>query len=373
MKPNLQKFPTCFLFCRLYNELSHLESRQHLRGLLNLGVWSQMDRGRFFAKSSQFNSTMLELSFHLLAWRVFISCIGLFGNVFLIFSVMQKRLSSIKTFQLFLLGLAAANLEEIVVVNVYDILILQRSLAVSDDRLCRSLKFLTVLGEIGSILFTVLISVYRYQKLRDADKRVHLPISLDNTHAARKAMGLCVAVSVLLSSPIFLMNLQPQTGNITGNHSRNHTGCSPDFFSCSDDHCPTVNRIYKYAFVLLCYLLPLVVVTLTSCLIVTTLVGPRTAAKPVVASVSASTQTERNARDRRLRGSTVAILAAMALFQVDWSLYLFFQMTFNPTDFPIMAELEFFISISYTSFSPYVLGIGKSWFTIKNFWKKSFL
>ncbi|XP_077568362.1 uncharacterized protein ora6 [Stigmatopora nigra] len=314
---------------------------------------------------------MLQRSLHLLAWRVIISCMGLFGNVFLIFSVMQKRVSSIKTFQLFLLGLAMANLEEIVVVNVYDVLILQRSLAVSDARLCRSLKFLTVLGEIGSILFTVLISVYRYQKLRDADKRVHLPISLDNTHTARKAIGLCVAVSILLSSPIFLMNLQPQTGNFTENHSWNHTGCPPDFFLCSDNNCPTVNRIYKYVFVLLCYLLPLVVVTLTSCLIVTTLVGSRMPAKPVVASVSAST--EKTTRDRRLRESTVAILAAMALFQVDWSLYLIFQMTINPADFPIMAKMEFFISISYTSISPYVLGIGKSWFTIKNFWKKSFL
>nr|XP_061806450.1 uncharacterized protein LOC133597558 [Nerophis lumbriciformis] len=313
---------------------------------------------------------MLKVSFHLLGLRVLISCMGLFGNVFLIVSVLQKR---VKTFELFLLGLATANLEEIVIVNIYDVLILQRSFAVSDAWLCRSLKFLTVLGEISSIIFTVLISVYRYQKLRDASRRVNLPICLDNTYAAWKAIRLCVGVSILLSAPIFVMNLQDQKGNIIGNQTGNHTGCAPDFFLCSNDHCPTVNRVYKYAFILLCYLLPLVVVTLTSCLIVTVLVSSRATAKPVVASVSASTQIERRTKDRRLHSSTVAILAAMALFQVDWTLYLVFQMTFSPTDFPIMAELEFFISTSYTSISPYVLGIGKNLFTNKNFWKKSFL
>ncbi|XP_077409429.1 uncharacterized protein ora6 [Vanacampus margaritifer] len=313
---------------------------------------------------------MLEFSFHILPLRVFISCVGLVGNVFLIFSIIQTRVSSVKTFELFLLGLATANLEEIVIVNIYDIIILHRSHVVSDAWLCRSLKFLTVLGEISSILFTVLISVYRYQKLRDADKRVHLSIYLDNIRAAWTAIRLCVGIAIFLSAPIFVMNLQGPTGSLMGNHTWNHTGCPPDFFLCSKDHCPTVHRIYKYTFILLCYLLPLAVVTLTSCLIVAVLLGPRTAVKPI-ASVSGSTQIGRRRKVRGLHRSTIAILAAMALFQVDWTLYLVFQMTFNATDNPFWAELEFFISTSYTSISPYVFGIGKSLFVFKNFWKKS--
>ncbi|XP_019737702.1 uncharacterized protein ora6 [Hippocampus comes] len=312
---------------------------------------------------------MLKVSFHLLTLRVLISCIGIVGNVFLIFSIIQTRVSSVKTFQLFLLGLASANLEEIVIVNIYDIIILQRSYEVLEAWLCRSLKFLTVLGEIGSILFTVLIAIYRYQKLRYANKRVHLDICLDNIHAAWTAIGLCIGISIFLSAPIFVMNLQGPTGNLMGNYTWNHTGCPPDFFLCSNNHCPTVNRVYKYTFILLCYLLPLTIVTVTSCLIVTVLLGPRTTVKPI-ATVSGLTQNQKRCNVRGLRRSTIAILAAMTLFQVDWTLYLVFQMTFNATDFPFWAELEFFISTSYTSISPYVFGIGKSLFSNKNFCKK---
>ncbi|XP_054617035.1 uncharacterized protein LOC129171916 isoform X2 [Dunckerocampus dactyliophorus] len=257
---------------------------------------------------------MLELSIHLLILRVVLSCMGLTSYV------------------------------------------------VSDAWSCRSLKFLTVFGEISSILFTVLISIYRYQKMRDSNKRVHLPIYLDNIRAAWMVSGLCVGISVVLSTPIFVMNLQGQAGNLT----RNHTGCPLDFFLCSNHHCPTVNRVYKYVFLLLCNLLPLIVVTLTSGLIVAVLLSRTTTVMPI-ASVSGSTQTVRKRNSRRLHRSTVAILAAMALFQVDWTLYLVFQMAFNPTDVPFWAELEFFISTSYTSISPYVYGTGNSLFSVKNF------
>lgn len=72
---------------------------------------------------------MLALSIQLLAMRIIFSCIGTFGNVFLIISVVQTKFSQIKTFELFLLELAAANLEEILVVNVYDMILLRTSYA----------------------------------------------------------------------------------------------------------------------------------------------------------------------------------------------------------------------------------------------------
>ncbi|XP_061785134.1 uncharacterized protein ora6 [Nerophis lumbriciformis] len=306
---------------------------------------------------------MLDFSFYLLTLRVVISCIGLLGNVVLILSIIHTRVSSLKTFELFLMGLATANLEEILIVNIYNAL--QFSSAVSDVWYCRSLKFLTVFGEISSILFTVLISVYRYQKMRDAYKRIHIRIYLDNTRAAWIVSGLCVGISVLLSVPIFVMNLQGQVGNLT----RNNTGCPPDFFLCSNHDSPTINCIYKYVFILLCNLLPLIIVTLTSGLIATVLLSHRTIVTPI-ASVSGSTQIVRKHNRRWFHRSTLAILAAMALFQVDWTLYLLFQLTFNPKDVQFWAEIEFFISTSYTSISPYVYGIGNKWFSARNFRRK---
>lgn len=308
---------------------------------------------------------MVEFSVDLLGLRICISCIGLVGNVFLILSIIYTKFSRVKSFELFLLGLAVANLEEIFIVNIYDIIIHQPSITATGTWSCRILKFLTVLGEITSILFTVLISIFRYQKLRDAEKRVNLPIYLDSIRSALLVSGLCMMLSMLLSVPIFVVSQQGTMENITVNKG----ACPPDFFQCSEDYCPTLNHFYKYLFILVCNLLPLIIVTVSSCLIITVLLNQRKTVKPVE-SVSGSGQFGRKNKGLRIQRSTVAVLAAMALFQIDWTLYLVFQLTFNPTDVPFWAEMEFFISISYTSISPYVYGIGNNLFSAKNFIKK---
>lgn len=307
----------------------------------------------------------MAFSADLLGVRVAISCIGLVGNVFLIISILHNRLSRVKSFELFLLGLAAANLEEIVIINIYDAIILQTSSIVIGTWLCRLLKFLTVFGEIASILFTVLISIFRYQKLRDVNKRANLPIYLDNLGSACLMSGVCVALSTLFSLPIFVMNVKDSAGNITRTGSR----CPPDFFQCTVDNCPLLNRLYKYVFMLVCHLLPLIIVTVTGCLIITVLLGQKKMVIPID-SVSGSRQLGRTNKDTRFQRSTIAVLAAMGLFQVDWSFYLIFQLAFSQTSVPFWAEIEFFISTSYTSISPYVYGVGNNLFSLKNFLKK---
>lgn len=308
-----------------------------------------------------------HISFNLLGLRVFISCVGLVGNVFLILAILQTKFSRLKSFELFLLGLASANLEEILIVNIYDIILQTSTTTTIDSLSCQSLKFLTVFGEISSILFTVLISIFRQQKLRDADKRVNLPIYLDSIRSAWMVSGLCVLLATLLSLPLFAVN--HEEGPTEGNNTTNSSGCPPDFFECTDNDCPVFNLVYKYVFILACNLLPLVIVTVTSCLIIMVLLRQRRTVTPVV-SVSGSTQFGRKSRGPRLQRSTVAVLAAMGLFQVDWTLYLIFQLTVSPADFPFWAETEFFISTSYTSISPYVYGIGNNLFSLKKCVKK---
>ncbi|XP_042247337.1 uncharacterized protein LOC121882899 [Thunnus maccoyii] len=308
---------------------------------------------------------MADSSINLLGLRICISGIGLVGNVFLILSIIQTKLSRVKSFELFLLGLAAANLEEIVILNIYDAIIHWPSAATASTWSCRLLKFLTVFGEASSILFTVLICIFRYHKLRDANRRVNLPIYLDSIRSAWLVSGVCVMLSMLLSVPIFVISLQGPAENITVNIS----GCPPDFFRCSEDHCPIFNRIYKYLFILACNLLPLIIITVSSCLIIAVLLSQRKTVKPV-ACVSGSEQFGKKSKGLRIQRSTIAVLAAMALFQVDWTLFVVLQLTVNPTDFPFWAEMEFFISTSYTSTSPYVYGIGNNLFSLKNFIKK---
>ncbi|XP_071384038.1 D(1C) dopamine receptor [Centroberyx affinis] len=307
---------------------------------------------------------MVSFSVELLGLRIFISVIGIMGNVFLILAIIQTKFSRVKSFELFLLGLAVSNLEEILIVDIYDV-VMQQASSGSSTWTCRSLKFLTALGETTSILFTVLISVFRYQKLRDAHKRVNLPIFLDSLGSAWMVSGICVSLAILLSAPIYVVNLDAHMDNTT----RNDIGCPPDFFQCHKDNCPTFNRAYKYLFLLFCNMLPLVIITVTSYLIVTVLLSQRSMITPVL-SVSGSGQPGKKSKGPRLQRSTVAVLAAMALFQVDWTLYLVFHLAFDPSDFHFWSEMEFFISTTYTSSSPYVYGIGNNLFSLKNILKK---
>ncbi|XP_078131542.1 uncharacterized protein ora6 [Sander vitreus] len=306
---------------------------------------------------------MFGLSVILLGLRVIVSCIGLVGNIFLIYAIIQIKSSHVKTFELFLLALALANLEEIIIVNIYEIIIHQTSSAPINTGLCRTLKFLTVFGEITSINFTVLISIFRQQKLRHAETRV-TPIYLDSIRSAWMVSGICVMLATLLSLPIFVLNFPGPAENITRNSSR----CPRKLFQCSENDCPALNHIYKYLFTTVCNLLPLIIVTVNSCFIITVLLSQRKTLTPEL-SVSGSSQFGSKRKGPRYHHSPTAVLAAMGLFQVDWTLFMIFQI-FSPTDLPFWAETEFFISISYTSLSPYVYGIGNNLFSLKKCMKK---
>lgn len=300
---------------------------------------------------------------HLLSIRILISCFGIFGNVFLILGIIQTKLSRLKSFEVLLLELAVANLEEILVVNVYDMVILQTSFLSHDVWSCRVFKFLTVFGEVTSILFTVLISIFRYHKVKDAGRRVNLPIYLDSIRSVWLVSGACVGFALLLSVPIFAVHLERHADHPGGNG----TSCPPDFFQCSKYHCPLFRALYKYLFILWCNLLPLIIVTVTGCLIVAVLLRQRRTLTP---GSSVSGQRGPKSTGLRFQRSTLAVLTAMALFQVDWTLYLIFHLTVSPEDFPLWGEMEFFISTSYTSISPYVYGIGNNLFTFKNLIRK---
>lgn len=280
----------------------------------------------------------------LLALRIVISILGVVGNTILIVSILQAP--RLKTFEIFLLGLAAANLEEIVVVDVYDILLSRRISIWS----CRALKFLTILGEISSVLFTVLISIYRYQKLRDVRMRVNLPVC-----TAVFLSVLCGAVALLFSLPTLLINLD--WSHLNSSSLR----CPVDFFQCSLTRCPTRNRVYKYSFILVCNLLPLLIVTLTSCMIVRVLIVQQ---KRIRTRQAPSTETSRRSSIQR---STLSVLMAMTLFQLNWTVYLILHLAFDPDSFALWSETEFFITTFYTAVSPYVYGVGNNLFSIKRF------
>ncbi|KAM4713106.1 uncharacterized protein ora6 [Anableps anableps] len=270
-----------------------------------------------------------------------------------------RRVSHIKSFELFLLGLSSANLEEIVIINIYDFIMLETFFTNTGAWWYRLLKFMTTFGEIASILFTVVICIFRYQKLRDVNHRGSLPVSLDSITSAWMLSGVCVMLATLLSLPMFAITLQGSVENVT----ENSWGCPLDFFQCSENYCPTLNRVYKYLIMLLCHLLPLIIVTVTSCLTIAVLLSQTNTVTP---ANDIRSPNHHPGKSHGFHRSTAAVVAAMGLFQVDWILYLILQWTFNPSDCPVWIEIEFFISASYMSVSPYVYGIGSHLFSLEN-------
>ncbi|KAG9282883.1 trissin receptor-like [Astyanax mexicanus] len=327
---------------------------------------------------------MESFIFGLLVLRIMLSVIGVLGNTVLIVSILQ--MTRLKTFEVFLLGLAVSNLEEIMIVDIYDMIVLRSTHSISILS-CGVLKFMTLSGEVASIFFTVLISIYRYQKLHNAAMRIITPIFMDSMKIGVGLSLLCVLVAVLASVPTYIINLD------SWHHMYNSTitDCPADFFQCPRDNCPILNNIYRFLFIFFCYLIPLVIVTGTSSLIIRILMIQQKVAElhhnSEPATIAANNDHHHHHHNHHhhhdnhhhhhdhhhhdhtnvFHRSTIGILAAMMIFQVYCILYLARHLAFNLYDFPAWSELEFFIATFYTALIPYVYGMGHNFFSLKHF------
>ncbi|KAI5611255.1 hypothetical protein C0J50_4778, partial [Silurus asotus] len=298
--------------------------------------------------------------FALFLLRIIISAFGVVGNGILIISILH--LKRMKSFEVFLLGLAIANFGEIMHVDIYDAIVQSRQTL--SIWYCVVLKFVNICGENTSIFFTVLISIYRYQKINNAALRIITPIFMDSREAAIVLSLGCVLAAVLLGLPTFFINQNTwRMGNSTAED------CPTDFFQCSEGHCPTINGINKYLFIIICHVLPLMIVTWTSVLIMKILIVQQKVVDAHHESEPRATVDHHHEHDLFHR-STIGILAAMSLFQVDCILYLILHLAFSPYDFPAWSELEFFITTFYTGIIPYIYGTGHNFFSMKHFLKE---
>lgn len=307
---------------------------------------------------------MEQSLFPLFLLRIIISVIGIVGNGVLIISVLY--LTKVKTFEVLLLGLAITNFVEIMLVDIYDIIV--QSMHTLSIWSCVALKFLNICGKNASIFFTVLISIYRYQKMHNAAMRIIAPIFMDSRKAAVGLSMGCILVAVLLGLPTYFIN--QGTWNMENSTANN---CPADFFQCSESHCPTVNNIYKYLFIIISHVLPLIIITWTSFLIIKILIVQQkvveTHHETDPAAVVAHHHHHHPEHDVFHR-STISILAAMTLFQLDCILYLILHLVFTSYNFPAWSELEFFITTLYTGIIPYIYGTGHNFFSMKRFMKQ---
>ncbi|KPP56910.1 vomeronasal type 1 receptor 6-like [Scleropages formosus] len=309
--------------------------------------------------SSALSARLEQYRDKLLVLQLLISFVGVVGNIILVISIFSAN--RLKTFEIFLLGLATSNLVEILVVDVYDIIIVHSGSSALVLHFCSTLRFLKLSGETATMQFTVLICVFRYQKLQDARTRVKLPVALDSIVVARTLSGASVLLALILGIPTYFMNLDQNVENTTRNEN-----CALDIFQCPKRSCPTLHVIYKSIFLVLLTLLPFLIVTVTSGLIIRILlVQQRTSAVQPARLPPQQQQIQSPSLFRTFHRSTIAVLAAMALCQVAWALYLMLHLVLDPYTFQFWPEAEFYITTTYATVSPYVYGIGNNLFSLK--------
>nr|XP_023647969.1 trissin receptor-like [Paramormyrops kingsleyae] len=313
------------------------------------------------SNKSSFPDQMDGFRKQLLIIQFFLSITGILGNVILFASII--RMNHMKTFEIFLFGLATSNLVMLINVEVYDVTLIFYSQSWSLPlKHCSAMRFLKVFGVTASMYFTVLICVFRYQKLRDAGTRGQMPVPLDNILVAGAASWVGMLLAAILAVPTFFIDFDVST--YTGNAS-----CSMDIFHCFQGPCPVAHAIYKYVFLLILNFLPFVIVTGCSCLILRIILHQQKLIHDheLVEDVHHHMHHHHHHHHHHnLHKSTIAILAAMGICQVTWTSYLTLYLAFDSYTFQFWPEAEFYITTLYATISPYVYGIGNNFFSINH-------
>ncbi|XP_028677241.1 type-1 angiotensin II receptor B [Erpetoichthys calabaricus] len=284
--------------------------------------------------------------------RTLVSVVGTVGNLILLLSLWCR--SKVKTFDIFLIGLALANLVETVLVDMVDIT-LELLNMIPATWFCLTLKFMSGLGETTSILFTVLICIFRYQKLKDAVSRVNFPIPLDTVWVAWVLSGAVWAVAFCFSLPSVLLS-----HGHDGVYENVSTKCSSSLFECPRSNCSLGHIAYKTTYLGVTNVLPLLIIAIFSIFILKVLLQNRRVAAGELAGEKPLGKTTSTSRR-----SNISVIAALCIFEVVWILHMIFQYTADVDKFAFWSECDFFISAVYSTGSPYIYGFGNNVFLLR--------
>nr|XP_006001203.2 PREDICTED: uncharacterized protein LOC102363326 [Latimeria chalumnae] len=275
------------------------------------------------------------------------------GNV-AILSVLIKRAFTfrLKTFEMLLVGLTASNFTQELLVDVPEIM--KELSGVTIHRwFCKTLKFTFTFGRANSIIFTILICIFRYQKLRHAVSRVNLPVPLDNVKIIHVISASVLAFTFLFSVPVLLHETNVEMT------LKNQTSCPALFFDCPKINCEVSYMAYKLIYLACIDILPILIILVITTHLLRILYKNY---KLVSVTLDGFSPNKSKIKDSKVRfwKSTKAVLAALLLFQISWTMQLIIEFAVSSKKFDYWSETDFLIVALYTSLSPYVFGIGNN-------------
>ncbi|KPP78063.1 alpha-1D adrenergic receptor-like [Scleropages formosus] len=306
--------------------------------------------------------------------RALMCLLGILGNNWLAICSLPDRASRLRTNEALFLNLAASNLITNCLVDLPDTIADFANGWFWGKFYCKVFMFCAGLSETSSILSTLLISVFWYQKLVGSLRRGGAPVAMDNLHLVALLLAGGWVVAMAFSIPrMFFATLETQ------NQSR--AECTDSFRS------KRAKESYEITYVTLANAIPIAGIVFASIQIVVTLLQhekriqtmgsvPRPAAatshpdgaeKPTVAidpparagiNIPAARPDKPTSNPSSQVRAAKSVVAVASVFLVCWMTHLLLHIYSNVSHVSVLVEIASYIAASYTSIIPYIFLYG---------------
>ncbi|KAK6492952.1 rhodopsin-like [Huso huso] len=312
--------------------------------------------------------------------RAIMCLLGIVGNNLLAFRLLPSKMSRVRTSEVLLINLAICNLITNYLVDLPDTIADFAGSWFLGETYCSFFLFCSELSETSSILTTLLISVFWYQKLVGSLRRGNAPVLLESLRLSSGIVLLTWVLALIFSAPL-LFYAKVDNKEENGTELR------------CDDHFPThtSKQTYEVLYLTLANAVPIALMVFTNLRIVVTLLmhrkemernGNTSSENPPEVSPSATVSSESNgktlqpskvhtiaasvpARSTRTSPSPVAqvraaksVVAVASVFLICWVVHLLLRIVSNVNMSPLIVEIASYIAASYTCIIPYIFLYG---------------
>ncbi|GAA6107624.1 gonadotropin-releasing hormone II receptor-like [Tachysurus ichikawai] len=281
---------------------------------------------------------------------------GIIGNNWLFFSSLPKSISQLRPSEVLFINLAVSNLITNYLVDTLDIF--QTEDMPVGDLFCKFRFFLPELSETSSILTTMVITVYWYQKLVGSLKHGGAPVRMDNLHFIAMLLTATWSFSFFFNVPHFVLS-GVSSENMTA------TECTEELPSAEAE------QAYNIVYMILTNVFPICVVLYASSQIAITLIENENRMKNMgevknegnasnsksgdnTNNVSTVTTSKAQAKTGGLVRAAKSVMAVAILFLICWVTHLIVRITESISPTSVILDIESFIGASYISTIPYI-------------------
>ncbi|MBN3301044.1 NPY1R protein, partial [Amia calva] len=277
--------------------------------------------------------------------RAVMCLLGIMGNHVLAFRSLPRTLSRLKTPEALFLNLAASNLITNYLVDLPETLADIAGDWFLGDTYCGISNFCSDLSETSSILATVFISIFWYQKLVGALKRGNAPVKLESLCLACVLVVASWCIAIVFSVPhLFYFAMGKENSNETGRD------CKDRFPSSSS------KLTYEVMYLTAANAVPIALMVFVNLQIVVTLLTQRNRIEEARGNPARPTKTSQNPGPQVRAAKSVVAVATV--FLICWVTHLSMRIANFVNESPLNVKIISYVGASYTCVIPYIFLYG---------------